>query len=275
MNVDKFLEQISREPLLTADQEIVLGRNVLAWLATGGDKHDPSEVAKEGIWARNELIQRNLRLVVSIAKKNVYGDDELMDVVQNGCIGLRRAAEKFDPDKGFRFSTYATTWIYQSATRESMLTNRTIRLPVSLSANLTKMRRAWRDLSMELGRSPKDEEVAERLEITVDRLHEWRDWQRKPTSMDAQSGEDGTLTLHDALPDKSEPPVEDEYDWLRSRVAALPEEQRRVVCLYYGLTPEGLALKDREIAKRVKLSVDRVKRLRRSAVAQIKEEVVA
>src|SRR3954463_7174124 len=182
-SLGKYLSQIGREKLLTHEEEIELGRK-----AREGDET-----------ARSKLIEKNLRLVIPVAKKYRGMGPAFGELIQEGNLGLMRAVDKFDPEKGFRFSTYATWWVRQAVQRAVADKGRTIRVPVHMTEKIRKMARTYNDLSAEFEREPTDEEVAERLEWTVDEGRDVKDAMpdapslNQPLSSDSDSSELGEL----------------------------------------------------------------------------------
>src|ERR687895_2567562 len=205
----RYFGQIARGRLLTHEEEIDLGRR-----ARGGDET-----------ARSKLIEKNLRLVIPVAKKYRGMGLPFGDLIQEGNIGLMRAADKFDPEKGFRFSTYATWWIRQAIQRAVADKGRTIRVPVHMGEKIRKMARAYNELSIELKREPTDEEVAERLGWDVERVKEVKSAIPDATSLNQPlSSDEGSSELGDFVEDERESGAdgevvgEMEMDWLAEAV---------------------------------------------------------
>src|SRR2546423_2208122 len=171
-----FLNEVRRHPLLTADEEVELAKRI-----ERGD-----------LEAKEQMINSNLRLVVSIAKKYQGNEMPLLDLIQEGILGLIRASEKFDWRKGYKFSTYATFWIRESIQRGLANRGRTIRLPVHMGQRERKIARASRGLATSLGRDPTEEEIAKAAELTLDEIHELQDAARTVTSLDRPVGEEET-----------------------------------------------------------------------------------
>ena len=184
-----YLREISRIPLLSAQDELSLAHRIRL-----GSRD-----------ARNHLIEANLRLVVSIAKRYVGQGMSLEDLVGEGNIGLIRAVTKFDPDRGFRFSTYATWWIKQAITRSILEGTRAVRLPVYIMEEVMRVKRTTRQLYQELGREPSAEQIGERLGITGDRVSELLVWAEKVFSLDAPLSEEEETSLGDIIEDQHQP----------------------------------------------------------------------
>ncbi len=249
-----FLNEIRRYPLLTKAEEIDLSKRI-----EQGD-----------LEAKERMINSNLRLVVSIAKKYQGQELSLLDLIQEGIFGLIRASEKFDWRKGYKFSTYATFWIRQAIQRGLANKARTIRIPVHIGQRERKIARSWRDLAAKLGRDPTDEEVAADSELPIEQVEEVREAARTVTSLDRPVGEEGETALGDLL-ESGEPDIEEEVsvnlaeETLRRTIEELPEPERNVIRLRYGINgddPQPL----REIGRRLGLSAERVRQLESKAL---------
>jgi RNA polymerase primary sigma factor len=252
-----FLNEIRRYPLLTAAEEVELAKRI-----EQGD-----------LEAKERMINSNLRLVVSIAKKYQGQELSLLDLIQEGIFGLIRAAEKFDWRKGYKFSTYATFWIRQAIQRGLANKARTIRIPVHIGQRERKISRAERELQARLGREPSDEEIARAAELPFEQVQEVRDAARTVTSLDRPVGEEGETALGDLL-EGDAPAVEEEVELslseqlLRRTIEELPEPERNVIRLRYGINgddPQPL----RETGRRLGLSAERVRQLESKALKRL------
>ena len=258
----RYFGQIGRGMLLTHEEEIDLGRRTRE-----GDKT-----------ARSKLIEKNLRLVIPVAKKYRGKGLPFGDLIQEGNIGLMRATDKFDPEKGFRFSTYATWWIRQAVQRAVADKGRTIRVPVHMGEKMRKMARAYNELSVQLEREPTDEEVAERLSWDVDRVKEVKSAIPDATSLNQPlSSDEGSSELGDLVEDERESDAagevvnELETRRLMKSVARRPERQRRVLVRRYGLDgekPSTLA----DLSEELAVSRERVRQLQRKTEQALRNE---
>jgi RNA polymerase primary sigma factor len=252
-----FLNEIRRYPLLSAAEEVELSKRV-----ERGDME-----------AKERMINSNLRLVVSLAKRYQGHDLPLLDLIQEGIFGLIRAVEKFDWRKGYKFSTYATFWIRQAIQRGIANKARTIRIPVHIGQRERKIARAERELAAKLGRPPTDEEVAKAAELPLLQVEEVREAARTITSLDRPLGEEGESSLGELLPSEEPEPEEEvsvslRRQTLRRALETLPERERDVVKLRYGINgddPTPL----RETGRRLGISPERVRQIESRALEHL------
>jgi RNA polymerase primary sigma factor len=252
-----FLNEIRRYPLLTAAEEIELAKRI--------EKGDMA--------AKERMINSNLRLVVSIAKKYQGQDLPLLDLIQEGIFGLIRAAEKFDWRKGYKFSTYATFWIRQAIQRGIANRARTIRIPVHIGQRERKIARVERELAAKLERQPTDEEISKDSGVPIEQIEEIRDAGRAVTSLDRPIGEEGETAFGDMIAANDMTPEEEVHltlseETIRRTVNELPETERNVLKLRYGINgnaPTPL----RETGKRLGMSPERVRQIESKALAKL------
>ena len=253
-----FLNEISQRPLLTKEQEVELSKRI----EQGDDA------------AKQQMIEANLRLVVSLARRYQGLGLSLLDLIQEGVIGLIRAAEKFDWRKGFKFSTYATFWIRQAIQRGLDNKGRTIRIPSNVGQRERKLARAERELATELGREPTLQEVAEASGLSPSDIADLRELARTITSLDRPVGEEGESTLGDVLR-ADQPEVEEQVnvglqeEALRHAMAELPEQERAVIQLRYGLDGDRDPQPLTETGRRLGMSANRVRQLEREALESL------
>jgi RNA polymerase primary sigma factor len=250
-----YFAHMDKGKLLTHAEEIDLSKR-----AEAGDKG-----------ARQRLIEKNLRLVVSVAKKYRGMGLPFEDLIQEGNIGLMKAVEKFDPDRGWRFSTYATWWVRQAVQRAVADKGRTIRVPVHMGDKIRKMARAYNELSAEREREPTDEEVARRLEWTTEQVRDVKDAMPDATSFNQPMGSDTNATeIGELIEDERASEVagtvigEMELDWLAEAVEMLPERHRYVLIKRYGLGDEETATLA-QLSEELGISRERVRQVQREA----------
>jgi len=297
--VRTYLHEIGKIPLLSNEEEIRLGKQVKQMmdlfalqesladrLGRMPKKEEWAEAAnmppqaldaalKQGSRAKTKMIEANLRLVVSVAKKYQKRNLELLDLVQEGTLGLERAVDKFDPTKGFKFSTYAYWWIRQAITRAIAQQARTIRLPVHITEKLNKIKKAQRQLSQSLGRVATALEVANFLEIKPEQVRECLSLARQPVSLDLRIGDNQDTELAELLEDDGASPEdfavsESLRDSIQELLSELTPRQRQVMILRYGLE-DGQELSLASISKRLDLSREQVRQLERQAMDSLRK----
>ncbi|HSQ38240.1 MAG TPA: RNA polymerase sigma factor RpoD [Acidimicrobiia bacterium] len=285
--VRMYLQEIGRVPLLDAQQEVELsmqmetGRRAAEKLRAGGEA-GPAErtilerARRDGDRAQQRLVEANLRLVVSIAKKYVGRGMPLLDLVQEGNLGLMRAVEKFDYRKGFKFSTYASWWIRQAVTRALADQGRTIRVPVHMVETINKLAAVQRNLSQELGREPTIDEIAADLELEPAKVSELRRIAQDPMSLEAPLGEEDDSTLGDFVEDtEAEAPVRAAsfkllQEYLGVVLEELNERERQVLVMRFGLA-DGRIHTLEEVGRHFKVTRERIRQLETKAVAKLRQ----
>ena len=299
-SVRSYLRDIGRIPLLEHEEEILLGRKVQRLMEIEDKrkeleeqhnrKIDNTELAtcfdydqkalrrdiREGTKAKEKMVTANLRLVVSVAKKYTKRNMELLDIIQEGTIGLVRGVEKFDPGRGYKFSTYAYWWIRQGITRAIAEKSRSIRLPIHVTENLNKMKKAQREQSQILGRMPTIFELSDVLGLSVDEIKDLMCKARQPSSLEVKIGENRDTALVDLLEDEKQLPEmlleklhakESIHELLRD----IPEMQAIVIKMRYGIGEETLEpMSMTAIGQTLNMSRDRVRTLEQKGLRELR-----
>ena len=283
--VRNYLNEIGRTALLDAAQEVELSKRIeagvyaehkLAGKLTPRQRRELEAIAADGALAKAHMLEANLRLVVSVAKRYSNRGMSFLDVVQEGNLGLIRAVEKFDYTKGYKFSTYAMWWIRQAITRALADQARTIRLPVHVVEQLNKLGRLQRDMHQRFGREPTPEELATELDRTPEQIEEMLRNARQPVSLDNPVGDDEDTRLGDLIEDFEAPAASDALEYqtmietVHRALAGLEPREARVLALRFGLA-EGRPHTLDEIGRDVGLTRERIRQIEKEALAKLRE----
>jgi RNA polymerase primary sigma factor len=293
--VRMYLKEIGRVPLLTGPEEVALAKRVEAGLAAAAELEAATEAAAlsglplsptlraaltcivvDGTDAKRQLIQANLRLVVSIAKRYAGRGMLLLDLIQEGNLGLMRAVDKFDHSKGFKFSTYATWWIRQAITRAIADQARTIRIPVHMVETINRVLRVQRQLLQALEREPTIEELAAKVDLTPARVREIQRISQDPLSLDSPVGEEDDSNLSDFIEDhQAEAPADAATrhllnDAVEEVLAELSEREQQVVRLRFGLDSSGQARTLEEVGREFGVTRERIRQIESKTLAKLR-----
>ncbi|MFI7081237.1 RNA polymerase sigma factor RpoD/SigA [Micromonospora sp. NPDC049903] len=285
--VGVYLHEISRTPLLDAAKEVDLSKAIEAGLYAehllgedripdGATRDELGRLVAEGERAKDLFIRANLRLVVSIARRYVRSGMPMLDLIQEGNTGLVRAVEKFDYERGYKFSTYATWWIRQAISRAIAQQERTVRLPVHLVEDVNRMRNVARQLTRELGGDPEPEQIAAALGVTVERVNELVRWSQDTVSLDTPVGDDGDTNLGDLVADSDAPSPEEivltglERQRIEGLLNHLDDRSAGIMRARYGLE-DGREHSLTEVASRFSLSRERIRQLEIQALGRLRE----
>ncbi len=261
-SIKAYLKDVRPISLLSAEEEVTLARRVQK-----GEQE-----------ARDSMIRANLRLVISIAKRYVNLGIPLSDLIEEGNIGLMRSVDKFDPEKGYRFSTYAAWWIKQGISRAIIDQGKMIRVPVYMNEEIVRYKKASESLTHSLGRKPQFGEVAKKLKIPVDKVRELDQAITKMSSLDAPIGEDGDGQVHDIIEDENLAAPDEQVEIFLNKERArnimdeLPERERQIIAMRYGI-PDGDPKTLADIADAMGISRERVRQLEASILLKLRDIV--
>lgn len=279
-----YLKEIGKVSLLDADQEVELakrmeaGKNAqrkLKRVRKPEKRRRLQKIVDDGVAAREHLVRANSRLVISVAKKYIGRGVPFLDLIQEGNIGLIRAANKFDYKRGHKFSTYATWWIRQAVTRAIADQSRTIRVPVHMGDQINKLLRISHKLTQRLGRDPTPEEMAEELDIPVDKVEHMLDVARRPLSLEMPTDDEQDSTLGDFVEDKESPAPPDEVstsmlkDLLMEILDDLPPREVKILQMRYGLL-DGETYTLQEVGKKMGVTRERVRQIEAQALSRLR-----
>lgn len=280
--VRDYLKEIGRTPLLTTDQEVEYANQIQAMLPLLEKDNltlDEQKIIRKGQRAKQKMVEANLRLVVSIAKKYRNRGLSMLDLIQEGSIGLMRATEKFDATKGYKFSTYSYWWIRQAMTRSIANYARTIRLPIHITQDLNKIKKTTRKLSQKLGRKPTEQEIAAELNMDLSKLRSLAQSARitKPKSLNVTIDENQT-ELGQILADDGASPSDfvasqETRSHIQSLLYTLSPKQRDVITLRYGLN-DGKTMTYEQIGEVCGISRERVRQIKNKAMKLLKKRAI-
>jgi RNA polymerase primary sigma factor len=286
--VGLYLKEAGRVPLLTAQEEVALARRMEAaslareQIEEYGDRLPPDDIytlrdlIADGDAAQEHLVRANARLVISVAKKYIGRGVPFLDLIQEGNIGLIRATNKFEYQRGHKFSTYATWWIRQAVSRAVADQGRTIRVPVHMGDQLNRMRRTQLHLTQELGREPSIQELAEGMETTPDKIETLLEIARHPVSLETPIDEEGDSTFGDFVEDVNTPPPTEEvathllHEQLDKALKRLPPREAQILRLRYGLE-DGRVYTLEEVGQTIGVTRERVRQLEAQALNRLRQ----